>query len=559
VVRVIARLETDAVCRPVEDAAVDCPPEGKVAVSRACAGARPGDWLLLRTALNPRRDGPELKVADGRRLASFADLRPAGSLEAIRRILAEDGIEHLEPGLWSFRIEDGAVVTVRLERGGDGRLRARSADLRRLTVMAFRQVSIIPFQADDGRLLYEPGAAGAPLGVVNWSCDADYARELARALGADDLALSALEGLLRRHIDQASGQLSALGSLDLGIASGLLRSRSFLQRIRAERDLIASCRDLAGHVADPVQPHAASLGQAVHQDDPAPDGDDQAGPVDLGPDDLMVFEEVSVDLPEEEEGSDLPEPPRAAAPADLAGDWDGLLDEIGTAAGLVEARERIEDAAAVARLTEPQRLAVSLWAAAIDGIAADIPDSSGDSARALLSLAERSVALPAPLGTKRNILLQLAALLSMAVDDRLVRPVDRGTNDQNEAFRLEAVELVSSSLALSDLFADIDDFDCACQAAELGAGLAAEALGDERTLFATVHLTAAERARDAGMPERATALWRAARSALETLRMSDDAALGPLLDRAEDLRTDLAGPRHDDGSPTRAAYSTTAG
>lgn len=583
-IAVVAVLHKDGSCRPLDRPEIQFPDRGTVAFSRAVLGhVDMGQWLLFRCGAHARRLGPGVRIVAARKLTRYIDLRHLGSVETIRRVVVEDGVERLEPGIWAVRIDDGAVVVVTLEKGSDDKLRGTGAGLERLSAQSFNPSAVIALNGVAPRLFYDAELGASPLGVLNWASDADYVRAMLRGLDHDAETFGRLEAAFEAHLAQTGGMVTRLGRLDLERANALLRTRGLLARLHQERDLLAACASLiaadrelhepipsavpepandpspASEPPDTLAPTSAPRAQEADLGDAAPveiapepaddaetpiiasalqarDGDpDSAHPVDPaadptrdasladGADQDAALEPAflsdnappgdrTIELPAEPSPSsqeplpvpaDRQEESGVGAHAQTSANWRAVLAIFAASHALDAA---FDDAASPAMdLAGEERAALRAFQAAMEGREADLGAPSTAVAIHLFELSERAMRLDGEEGIRRNILLQLAGLLSDAVEDLVGRLGDRPARVGSPE-RREAIELADASEALVGLFDDLGDPDCAYQATELAGRAVTAALSDEPARVSRILLETARRAADFGDIPRAVAL-----------------------------------------------------
>jgi hypothetical protein len=556
-VAVVAVLHKDGSCRPLDRPEIQFPDRGTIAFSRAVLGnADFGQWLLFRCGPHARRLGPGVRILAARRLTRYVDLRHLGSVETIRRLIVEDGVEHLEPGSWAVRIDDGAVVVLTLEQGSDGKLKASGAGLERLSAQSYNPSAVVALNGAIPKLFYEAELGASPLGLLNWASDADYVRAILRGLDQGDDLQSRLEAAFEVHLEQTGGMVTRLGRLDLERANALLRTRGLLARLRQEQELLGATASLMASDPQPREPVADAIPDVpAPANDPGPadtaataeEAHTRSGTVDVADPDISPHGEhhgddaIQPTSPQVEASQARTAPPldrrhEAAAWGRPSAQWSAVLAIFAASRDLDAAWD---DATSPAQDVQgEERAALRAFRAAMEGREADLGAPSTAVTIRLFELAQRAMALAAGEGIQRNILLQLAGLLSDAVEDLIARLGDhpaRGAMPE----RTEALVLAGASEALVGLFDDLGDPDCAYQATELAGRAVTVALSDDPARVSRILLETARRAADFGDIPRAVALCDAA---IETLASAPPEAVA-LIKQARALRQDLTEDR----------------
>lgn len=220
------------------DARILFPPDGYAEVRGiAATSMSDGDWYIYQSAPNDRHRAPiKFKAVNPRRLLPFIDVAEDGTEELRRRLLVEVGMEDGAEGDAVVRISPDEVVRLRLERGGDGRVRARGADLAALPVRSFVPDRAIRLPGQfEGQALYDYQGCEPTGRTANWSSDAEYVLAAVKAVSASkpevSSALAALIEVWARNLD---GRFSASGGTDANVLSEIARSGALAKQLRAD-------------------------------------------------------------------------------------------------------------------------------------------------------------------------------------------------------------------------------------------------------------------------------------------------------------------------------------
>src|SRR6266508_2638875 len=130
------------------------PPLGEIDLDGASGPAlRPGDWVSFVIVAQGPQERSKFWVEEHWRLVPVEDLSDTGSVEAMRRLLVEDG-------------------------------RTPGGELARLSVYLFdpKLLLSIPNGAQNV-VLVEPDAPLQQIGTIDWSSDADLVRKIIKSLG----------------------------------------------------------------------------------------------------------------------------------------------------------------------------------------------------------------------------------------------------------------------------------------------------------------------------------------------------------------------------------------
>jgi hypothetical protein len=238
------------------------PKSGQVELlSSAASTLRLGDWLTFQIT-SPRSEMlPEatpIKIGAHRVLPRYVDMASMGSIAAAYVLFTKVGwLGGRQGGHWAVRFApDGILVLdLGLERGG--RLRVSAPTLQHVQYFEFDAHRVTPEPGiEHPAELYDLGDI-KPLGVLDWSPDADYIAHVVHSLaGADDPRLGDLIAWLELHRDENTGQVSTTHT-DHQMAFQAVRSGELAVRLSADKALMAAY--LAAVRDDPAVAQAVTL------------------------------------------------------------------------------------------------------------------------------------------------------------------------------------------------------------------------------------------------------------------------------------------------------------
>ncbi len=221
------------------------PPLGEIDLDGASGPAlRPGDWVSFVIVAQGPQERSKFWVEEHWRLVPVEDLSDTGSVEAMRRLLVEDGRTSGVPGETIFRISEREMVRLEMAQTADGRWRAApGGELARLSVYLFdpKLLLSIPNGAQNV-VLVEPDAPLQQIGTIDWSSDADLVRKIIKSLGrveeTEDKALRQFADALARFADSLE-RGTGPEAVDVRAALEILRLRNLAALLKERQDLLS--------------------------------------------------------------------------------------------------------------------------------------------------------------------------------------------------------------------------------------------------------------------------------------------------------------------------------
>jgi hypothetical protein len=218
------------------------PPNGEIELKHFEPGTlEVGDWVAFHVVSQVPR--ARFRVTQFRRLLPVEDVSSAGTVEAIRRLLVEEGRIEGRRSECMVRIASREMVRVRFDRDADGRWRAKStSDMARLPVFAFDPKLCIVLSGPEPREFVDPGVSLQQIGTVNWVRDADLVRRvigsLSRTEEPQDSAIRQFAATLTKVADGLEGGVSGPDYVDPCVARDILRVRNLAALMREQQELL---------------------------------------------------------------------------------------------------------------------------------------------------------------------------------------------------------------------------------------------------------------------------------------------------------------------------------
>lgn len=211
------------------------------------SGYHPNDWVTFQMA--PKEPRGKWKASTYRALIPFLDLESIGDLASLRRCLTEDGVEGLpQAGACAIRFSEDRIIMLNLALSPDNRY--RMAPVSNFYVYAYDHecVQHIPSDATEVSL-YELKRGIERIQELDWSPDDGYIKRIVRAMSrAHDPDLETVVGWLKRHADDATGQVGA-NPEDCLVAQQGARSGELAKRLLADREVFRELTETL--LADP--------------------------------------------------------------------------------------------------------------------------------------------------------------------------------------------------------------------------------------------------------------------------------------------------------------------
>lgn len=224
------------------------PKAGEVEVRlQTASGYHQNDWVIFQIAHKEPRG--KWKASIHRNLTSFLDLQNIGSLDALRTLLTEDGVDGPDHGAaWVVRYSEDRVILLDLIRSPDNRYRIAVGGS--FYVYAYESECVHCIPSDTGEVfLYECKRAGEYLQVLDWSPDDGYVKRIVRAMaGAHDPSAESVIEWLKLHADGATGQVGTSPE-DRLAAQQSARSGALSKRLLADKELLGELTEVL--LADP--------------------------------------------------------------------------------------------------------------------------------------------------------------------------------------------------------------------------------------------------------------------------------------------------------------------
>lgn len=219
------------------------PPDGEIELRGARAMLKQDDWAIAKPILDgpPRRQRWVSQTA--RKLLPFDDLSGLGGPEAARRLLVEQGLQDGFVGEKIFRVGPDEMVVVAMNRSQDGRCRASSANMERLSVYRFDPAKIVVVPTPSGSVsMMEKNHHSPEIETTNWSSDAQYVAQIVRGALAEGSearkATAAIAATLSAHADKLAALITGAGEPDPKIAREILRSQRLGELLASRPALI---------------------------------------------------------------------------------------------------------------------------------------------------------------------------------------------------------------------------------------------------------------------------------------------------------------------------------
>lgn len=224
------------------------PKTGEVEVRLASgSGHQPNSWVSFQISHKEPRG--KWKASNYRNLMPFLDLQSIGSLDELRRLLAEEGIEEpVHAGFWVVRYSEDRVIMLSLTRSPDNRYRMAASG--NFLVYAYESEYAYRMPLGTGEVsLYEIKRGIECLEEVDWSPDEGYIKRIVRALaGANDPSFELVAEWLMRHAEERTGRVGS-NPEDRLAAQQAARSGELAKRLLADQAVFSEITDVL--LADP--------------------------------------------------------------------------------------------------------------------------------------------------------------------------------------------------------------------------------------------------------------------------------------------------------------------
>ncbi|WP_225580476.1 hypothetical protein [Pseudomonas sp. PDM16] len=259
-VKVIAIRSQDG-WSPLEKPQKLFPKAGEVEVHlQKASGYHQNDWFIIQIARKEFRG--KWKASTHRNLTPFLDLQDIGSLDALRSLLTEEGVDGPSyNATWVIRYSKDHIILLDLILSPDNRYRLATGG--NFYVYAYESEFLHLIPSDAGEvLLYECKRAGEHLQVLDWSPDDGYVKRIVRAMaGAHDPSVESVIDWLKRHADEATGQVGTSPEDRLAVQQSA-RSGELIKRLLADKGLLGELTELL--LDDPkLHSHLQSKTQAI--------------------------------------------------------------------------------------------------------------------------------------------------------------------------------------------------------------------------------------------------------------------------------------------------------
>lgn len=219
------------------------PKTGEVEVRLATAsGYQPNSWVSFQISHKEPRG--KWKASTYRNLIPFLDLQGIGSLDELRSLLTEEGIEGPDhAGVWVVRYSEDRVIMLSLMRSLDNRYRMATGG--NFFVYAYESEYAYRMPSGAGEVsLYELKRGIECLEEVDWSPDESYIKRIVRALaGAHDPSVESVVEWLMRHAEDGTGRVGS-STEDRLAAQQAARSGELAKRLLADQALLCEITDV---------------------------------------------------------------------------------------------------------------------------------------------------------------------------------------------------------------------------------------------------------------------------------------------------------------------------
>lgn len=224
------------------------PKAGEVEVRLASGSAhQPNNWVSFQIAHKEPRG--KWKASTYRNLTPFLDLQDIGSLDELRLLLVEEGIdEPIHAGFWVIRYSEDRIIMIYLARSPDNRYRMSASAT--FPVFAYEAEYAYRIPSGAGEVsLYELKRGIECLEEVDWSLDDEHIKRIVRSLaGANDPSVGLVIEWLMRHAEERVGQVGSSAQERLA-AQQAARSGELARRLLADQALFSELTDVL--LADP--------------------------------------------------------------------------------------------------------------------------------------------------------------------------------------------------------------------------------------------------------------------------------------------------------------------